>query len=58
MECEMCGCQEFSLLGTLGQLTWYRCRACGFETAETKPEILMVDDDIKAMQDKQSVLDY
>lgn len=29
MDCNVCGSDTVSLLGRLGTLIWFRCRACG-----------------------------
>ena len=31
MRCKACRCEEFTDLGVLGFLHWYRCRACGLD---------------------------
>lgn len=33
--CARCGGEEQVLLGVLGHLVWFRCRACGYEMNET-----------------------
>lgn len=30
-QCEQCKSDTFTLLGTLGPLTWVRCRHCGWD---------------------------
>ena len=30
-QCPSCGCDECCILGRLGRLIWFRCRACGIE---------------------------
>lgn len=35
--CPACGCPESVPLGTLGSLSWVRCRACGLDHAESVP---------------------
>ncbi len=32
LRCECCGGNSFTFLGSLGNLDWFRCRSCGFET--------------------------
>ena len=29
VQCNVCGARRFSILGTLGNCVWYRCRNCG-----------------------------
>ncbi len=30
--CSLCGSEEHTQLGTLGNLTWWRCNGCGCES--------------------------
>jgi hypothetical protein len=39
-QCYMCGARQFSILGTLGNVVWYRCRNCGADVpAACIPEL-------------------
>ena len=36
--CPRCGSDRFTLLGLLGKVTWYRCRACGTDVPDVEDE--------------------
>lgn len=38
MNCPVCGCCEFSDLGSLGKIQWLRCRNCGSDVQREEEE--------------------
>ncbi len=36
MICEACGSSRWVVLGDLGALRWFRCRACGLEVPDVQ----------------------
>ena len=48
LECQICGEVETILLGTLGDTTHYRCRACGADSYDRPPR---VEDPLKVLLD-------
>lgn len=40
--CPLCDSNEVNILGQLGRLVWYRCRSCGIDFNQPKPEIHVV----------------
>jgi hypothetical protein len=46
MDCSCCGDSRVGLLGILGKLAWYECRACGMKFSSEHIEVPEVEEEV------------